>query len=151
MQNSHKQKRISLSPTKDCKLLHYIHNLCLPDELWSSEAVEGYIKNDHNTALIARDGNTDVGFVFYRKTSDEVELISIGVAPLERRNGYGIALMEHVVSENKGCKFFLEVAEDNANAIKMYKNSGFQITGRREKYYYRNEGEKIDALLMSRT
>jgi [ribosomal protein S18]-alanine N-acetyltransferase len=45
----------------------------------------------------------------------------------------------------------LEVAEDNAAAIGLYKKNGFVETGRRKGYYERPGANAVDALVLSLT
>jgi ribosomal-protein-alanine N-acetyltransferase len=49
-----------------------------------------------------------------------------------------------------GHRVFLEVAEDNAPARGLYSGLGFEIVGRRPRYYRRSGGEMVDALIMNR-
>ena len=86
------------------------------------------------------------GFIVYRATLDEAEIITIGVHPDARRTGIGIALIGVMVADLKkqGVKhIFLEVAVDNAPARAMYEQLGFVQVGVRPKYY-----DGIDAIVM---
>ncbi|MFX5972556.1 hypothetical protein ABTE98_19405, partial [Acinetobacter baumannii] len=45
---------------------------------------------------------------------------------------------------------FLEVEENNQPARRLYDGSGFEVVGRRERYYKQPNGEPLNALLMRR-
>lgn len=46
---------------------------------------------------------------------------------------------------------FLEVAENNVAAKKLYQNNGFTLRDARKNYYNEPDGQKLDALIMVRT
>ena len=50
------------------------------------------------------------------------------------------------IKRGEAKRLFLEVAEDNAAALALYKGMGFQEIGRRKKYYHRPDGPAVDAL-----
>ena len=88
------------------------------------------------------------GFVVYRVTLDEAEIITIGVHPDARNTGIASAMIGIVLGELKksGVKtVFLEVAKDNAPARRLYESNGFEQIGVRPKYY-----DGIDAILMKK-
>ena len=45
---------------------------------------------------------------------------------------------------------FLEVAETNTAAIRLYEAAGFKVMGRRPNYYLEENGRRVDALMMVR-
>ena len=88
------------------------------------------------------------GFIVYRAVADEAEIITIGVHPAARRAGIASAML--VVAEQdlraRGIKkLFLEVAENNVPARKLYERTGFHQIGIRPKYYDGN-----DAIMMEK-
>ena len=89
------------------------------------------------------------GFIVWRKTADEAEIITIGVAPKMRRNGIAetmILLMEQELKKQRVVNVFLEVSEVNCPAKKLYEKLGFEIVGKRPKYY-----DGVDAIIMKKT
>ena len=50
-----------------------------------------------------------------------------------------------------GLNYLLEVAEDNARAVRLYLSSGFAQVATRANYYSRANSEPVDALLLSRS
>ncbi len=117
-----------------------LHKLCFPHKPWSADEFAGLKKS--GCEIIASQN----GFIVYRATLDEAEIITIGVHPDARRTGIGIALIGVMVADLKkqGVKhIFLEVAVDNAPARAMYEQVGFVQVGVRPKYY-----DGIDAIVM---
>lgn len=94
------------------------------------------------------------GFVMGRAIADEVELLTLAVAPTDRRQGIGTELLsafEDMARYLGASKAFLEVVEDNAAARAFYANSGFHQTGRRPGYYVSAGGRGADALLLGKS
>ncbi len=74
----------------------------------------------------------------YRKGSERARLYSLVVAPEERGRGLGLALLQEVETRARarGCeRVGLEVREDNAAAIRLYEQTGYELTGRITDYY----------------
>ena len=94
------------------------------------------------------------GFVLARIAADEAEILSIVVARGARRQGIGAALMTHALSaltQNGVVALFLEVEEENAAALALYRHFGFDEVGKRKSYYKRADGSSPAALIMRRS
>ena len=109
------------------------------------------------TALLARDDMHAVihpqGFAILCLLVPEAEIVTLVVDPGARREGHGRALVGAVCAKARAGgadRLFLEVAADNAPAIALYHGCGFVRTGRRAGYYTRQNGMRIDALLLER-
>jgi len=92
------------------------------------------------------------GFALGRAVAGEAELITIAVTPDRRRAGAGRALLARFEAEaiQRGAETaFLEVADDNAAALGLYRAAGWRETGRRKGYYAR-EGGTVDALTLAK-
>ncbi|MEL6467594.1 MAG: ribosomal protein S18-alanine N-acetyltransferase [Pseudomonadota bacterium] len=89
------------------------------------------------------------GFALWRAVADEAELLTIAVAPEAQGRGYGAALMTAWMAKAaRTCnRAFLEVASDNARALRLYTSQGFEIVAKRKAYYRRPKGQ-ADALVM---
>ena len=85
------------------------------------------------------DGETVVGYsVLDRRVQGEAELHNIAVTPEHRGKGLSSLLMDKMISdsaENGVSVIFLEVRENNAPAIGLYKKYGFTEVGKRKNYY----------------
>ena len=89
-----------------------------------------------------------VGLLVYWIVTDEVQLLTILTAPVQRRQGIGRLMMEHLFSRAKAAgaaRITLEVRPSNHAATALYGRFGFHTVGRRAAYY-RKSGE--DAILM---
>lgn len=98
-------------------------------------------------------GDIPIGFALASGAADERELLSIGVLPGYRRGGIGRQLVDTVISESTArgaARLFLEVAEDNIAAQRLYRTSGFVAVGRRPGYYRRKSGPAVAALTLRR-
>lgn len=125
------------------KELENLHRLCFPHKPWSASDFADLKKSGCD--IIA----SQHGFVVWRVVADEAEIITIGVHPDARKSGIASAmltLVENDVMKRGGKKLFLEVAENNIAAIKLYTTNGFKQIGVRPKYY-----DGIDALLMEKS
>ncbi len=94
------------------------------------------------------------GFLLGRVVAGEAELLTIAVAPEQRRAGLGRRLVTAFLTKaaRRGAESaFLEVAEPNAPARALYAACDFQPAGRRRAYYHRPDGTAEDALILVRT
>jgi ribosomal-protein-alanine N-acetyltransferase len=69
---------------------------------------------------------------------DESEIANLAVTDDARRAGVGARLLDHALeaAQQRGCRVvFLEVRESNAAARGLYASRGFEVAGRRSKYY----------------
>lgn len=79
-----------------------------------------------------------MGFALGRVAADEVELLTLVVAPTDRRKGIGrnmLAQFEDAAIERGAAFAFLEVAADNAAARMLYEQAGWRSVGTRPAYY----------------
>ena len=98
-------------------------------------------------------GRKIIGFAVSRMAADEAELLSIAIDASHR--GHGLSrnfLLTHLghLAGRGVCKVFLEVEENNQPARRLYEWAGFEVVGRRERYYQQPGGEQLNALLMRR-
>ena len=105
-----------------------------------------YLENKNYIILINED-NTINSFVLIYKNIDYYELEIIVVDKNYRNQKIGSKLLSYF--ENNFLSIddtiYLEVAENNNIAKKLYLNNNFEIIGRRKKYY-----KDIDALIMKK-
>ena len=89
------------------------------------------------------------GYFIGRILEEELQVLSISVGPAYLRRAIAARLLDCAFSKArlKGCaRATLEVSERNIPALNLYKKSGFQIVGKRVKFY--NDGSS--ALLMDK-
>ena len=119
-----------------------LHQLCFPHKPWSADDFADLKKS--GCEIIASQN----GFIVYRATLDEAEIITIGVHPDARNTGIASAMLGIVEGElrKSGIKhIFLEVAENNTPARRLYESNGYTQIGIRPKYY-----DGIDAIMMKK-
>jgi len=95
-----------------------------------------------------------VGLLLMRVAADEAEIVTLAVLPDWRRQGVGFMLMQKGESEavSRGAaRLFLEVAEDNFAARKLYGSLGFAAAGRRAGYYARGSLGSAAAIVMAKS
>jgi len=96
----------------------------------------------------------DFGFALGRITLDEVELLQIAIDPSHQRQGYGLDVLKkfEAKARTRGCRrAILEVAQSNARAFALYTRAGWVQDGVRRDYYRRENGQREDAILMSKS
>ena len=95
-----------------------------------------------------------LGFAVSRAVLDEAELLTIAVDKSRQGQGTGWRLLDtHLDNLNRrGVRsVFLEVADDNSPALKLYRRAGFAEIGVRKGYYHRRDGSRGSALTMKLT
>jgi ribosomal-protein-alanine N-acetyltransferase len=93
-------------------------------------------------------------FALGRATLDEAELLQIATDPDHQRKGHGHRVLAAFEIQAKfvGCtRSFLEVAQSNAAAIALYTSCGWVQDGKRPNYYMLANGQREDALLLSKS
>jgi ribosomal-protein-alanine N-acetyltransferase len=117
---------------------------------WREDEFEDLLEGEGIYGFLARD-DEPLGVILCRIAADEVEILTLGVAPTARRNGVARALMTAalgVARQRRVAQAFLEVAVDNDAAIALYEGLGFHQAGKRLYYYDRGEVGRMDALVM---
>lgn len=120
------------------------------DSAWPAESFRAAQGRARTATLTARDGDRLIGYAVFRTVIDEAELLSLAVAPEDRRRGVGGMLLDDLferVRRGGVTSLYLEVRADNRSALALYASRGFVIEGRRPGYYR----DTTDALLMRRT
>jgi ribosomal-protein-alanine N-acetyltransferase len=122
---------------------------------WSAEEVAALISAASTVGAAALDPTSGRlrGFVMARVVADEAEILTIAVEPALRGKGVGRALLSASLRQaaHAGARaMFLEVDEDNAAALALYRRLGFVKVGERPGYYRRRNGERALAIVMRR-
>jgi ribosomal-protein-alanine N-acetyltransferase len=124
------------------------------DPPWDAGSIAQLIEHPAAAALVVqvRESKTLVGFVIGQIAADEAEILSVGVAPEWQRRGIARHMIEGLVraAERADVRcLYLEVAADNATALKLYKGLGFAAAGRRKAYYRRPGSQPVDAIVLA--
>jgi len=119
----------------------------------SADSIKSLLEHPAATSLVAVAGEPKIaiGFIIGQLAADEAEILSIGVSPNWQRAGLGTRLLEglaRAARRGEAKRIFLEVAQDNAPAVALYRKLGFVEAGRRKRYYERPGSEAVDALTL---
>lgn len=100
-------------------------------------------RNKNSHLFVARLKNEVVGYVVFYINCDEAHIMNIAVAAEHRRQGVARYLLTYaleIIKENVSETIYLEVAVNNSAACHLYRQFGFEVYGRRKRYY-RNGGD----------
>lgn len=120
-------------------------------EAWTRSQCSGILPMTGVTLTIAAIRDTAVGFALARTILDESELLLLAVDPEFHGRGVGRTLLDNFTADSRAIgaqQIHLEVRDGNS-AIRLYRNAGFQLIGRRRDYYKSKDGQRFDALTMS--
>jgi [ribosomal protein S18]-alanine N-acetyltransferase len=116
---------------------------------WPPAAFEAELTNVNSRCWVTEVDARVVGALVIWRVLDEAHIATIAVHPDFRRRGIGRALLRTGMDAAyaEGARIYhLEVRSGNLAAQKMYADFGYEIVGRRPRYYQDN-GE--DALLLT--
>lgn len=133
---------------KDVRALAELESKWETSPGWGEKGILAELENPLSQLLVFEE-NRILGFAGCRFLPPEAQITTIVVSPRHTGKGIAKALLVRLLSESslRGCACaVLEVDETNAPAIMLYKGMGFEIVGRRPKFY---NGLR-DALLMSK-
>lgn len=108
------------------------------DNFWNLHIFEDELRNTNSSYIIAKSKNEIVGFAGIWRSVDDVHITNIVTRKKKRTLGIGSKLLESLIhlSTQEGFKeMTLEVANDNIQAINLYKKYHFIIVGERKNYY----------------
>ncbi|MEA1677597.1 GNAT family N-acetyltransferase [Nitrospirillum sp. BR 11163] len=149
--------RIRPALAVEVEVLAAVHALCFADPevagpAWSAQAIADLMNLPGVAALIAQDEHEPLGMALIRTVVDEAEILTIGVTPAARERGLGAALTQacaDTAAADGAAALYLEVAETNTPARRLYAATGFEPVGRRANYYHLG-GQPVAALLLRR-
>ena len=123
---------------------------------WSADEIEELVADSTVTRHVLRreslfGARRPQGFILIRTVAGQAEVLTIAVAPAARGRGHGRALMEEALRSlyrELVPEIFLEVDENNASAVSLYRSLGFVEVGRRKGYYGGEHGPGGTALVL---
>jgi ribosomal-protein-alanine N-acetyltransferase len=120
---------------------------------WSEDELEALLVERNVIAHRAMAGRRLAGFIISRSAADEAEILSVAVAAPWQGRGLGRALLSLHLRSLAGLgirRIFLEVADGNDPAVRLYRKAGFIETARRDNYYLNENGQRVAALVLAR-
>jgi len=118
---------------------------------WSDDEFRFMLADKAVLAHRVAERNKLIGFIISRLAGDESEILSVAVAASAQGRGLAGHLLRLHLRRLAGLGIrtvFLEVAEDNTPAIRLYKRAGFEEVSRRKGYYQDGAGQQIAALIL---
>lgn len=108
------------------------------DEFWTPNILKSELESSNSKYIVAKENENIVGFAGIIISIDDTEITNIVTKKAERKRGIGTLLLDKLIEmtkkENRD-KISLEVNENNIEAKNLYIKNGFEIVGRRKKYY----------------
>lgn len=104
-------------------------------------------------SLLLMGGDQILGYFVAMPGVDEAHLLNLTVAPAFQRQGWARVLLDALAlwARGQGAQWlWLEVRVGNLRARQIYEAHGFQRVGERKRYYPAADGEREDAVVMSR-
>ena len=134
----------------DLAAIHAIECASFGDP-WALEGFRDLLEHPRAKMEVAVSADGELlGYAVAWYVADESEIANIAVAPSARRKGVGALLLDRILraaAEFGAQTVFLEVRESNEEARNMYVARGFEVAGKRTKYYRKPDE---DALIMRR-
>lgn len=124
-----------------------VEHACFECRWARSQYLSGLERGTLRLKAASDSAEVTVGYVAYSCVAGEMEILNIAVMPEHRRGGAGRRLLQAALddgAENGVQECFLDVRASNVPAISLYEEFGFEMTGRRKRYYPDN---REDALL----
>jgi len=111
----------------------------------SRRSLRHFLTSPASQIVVAARGGAIAGYalVLFRPNSEIARLYSIAVAPERCGSGIGPVLLDAAerAARTRGCSHLrLEVHENNARAIELYRKCGYALFGRHPRYY-QDEGD----------
>lgn len=122
-----------------------LHARSFGAEKWSRAQIEGSLALPSTEGTVAFLDEKPAGFLLAQIMDDEAEILTLCVDPDFRRGGIGATLVRKLTARGGMKRVFLEVADDNQTAQKLYEKCGFARQFVRAGYYKR-ENAAMDAI-----
>ena len=116
---------------------------------WSRRLFKETLSFPHSINFVLQEANGALlGYINFYLIGEEAHMLNLAIHPDWRKKGLAAQLLNHAIDflkRRKAAHFFLEVREGNLDAIRLYGKFGFQMIGRRKRYYVETNE---DALVM---
>lgn len=115
---------------------------------WTNRMFEETITSPISMSFTIEIDSLLLGYIMSYLVENEAHIMNLAIHPDHRGKGCASRLVRHTINycEGKGVsEFFLEVRESNINAKNLYRKLGFEVIGRRKRYYSETNE---DALVM---
>jgi [ribosomal protein S18]-alanine N-acetyltransferase len=115
---------------------------------WTKGMFKEALLSPISTSFVMEEEGRLLGYIMLYSVADEAHILNLATHPDRRRQGYISMLIRYTLdycAKNGVSDFFLEVRESNHGAQNLYRKLGFEVIGRRKRYYTETNE---DALVM---
>jgi ribosomal-protein-alanine N-acetyltransferase len=116
---------------------------------WTRGIFEDCIRAGYDCSILQA-GTRLIAYTIQSHVVGESHLLNLCVAPHWQRKGYGNLMLNHAIRQarlQQCSSVFLEVRPSNPSGIRLYKQKGFFVVGKRPGYYRAADGRE-DAIVM---
>lgn len=147
MSEAERSPRVERARAADAAALARLAAASLPEPWSEAGFAEELAATDARVWVVRDAGGAPIAYLAARRVLDEVQVLSLAVAPEHRRRGLGRALVEQALAAEAAlAAAHLEVRSNDAGAQAFYASLRFRPVGRRAGFYPGG----IDAVAMSR-
>ena len=112
---------------------------------WTKEQILSDMQQDNVDYFFVEVDKTAICFLVIQQLVGELEITNIAVKKARQGEGWGSQLLAHL--DHVDFPIFLEVRASNTSAQALYQKFGFEVIGKRQRYYH----EPVeDAIIMKR-
>lgn len=127
---------------KDYEDIIKTHNLYF-DNKWNIKDIETMCNVENYSFAVIKTDEEILAYAILYDTLDSLDLFEIAVKRNYKNKGLGMKLLGAVFDKYKNKDIFLEVNEDNKNALSFYCKNGFIKISIRKNYYKNNKNAII--------
>ncbi len=134
--------------------LHEIERECFKEEAFTKSQIAQLLTDYNSIGFISREGGLIVGFIigmiYVDGNTSSGHILTIDVLASHRGKGTGELLLKEIerIFRQKGVKTSnLEVREDNAVALSLYRKLGYHEAGTLKNYYGKRHGIYLKKVL----
>ena len=132
----------------DLELFTALEAEVFAEDPWTPFMIAEELSSPASRYWIATDASGDVvGYGGVKVGGDQADVMTIGVRPHARGQGYGGAILDTLLawSREAGAReIFLDVRPSNEGAIGLYESRGFAEIGRRPRYFRNPVEEAVE-------
>jgi len=123
-----------------------IENQVYKKPYWSAKMFEKLLIDNSNESIWVYEKDSSIfGFIIDLRFDDEINILNIAIDKSHQKRGHGSnMLLDYLRIFPEKSTIFLEVNENNNNAISIYKKHWFKKINKRKSYY--KDGS--DAIIM---
>lgn len=124
---------IRLANERDIDVITTLSGMISPP--WSAKMITDVLMTSSADVAVYSDSESISAFICAEYILDEGCITAVVVSPDARRRGIACSLIKYIERLRQKRNIYLEVNENNLQAIALYKKCGYTETGKRKNYY----------------